>query len=161
LLERGLAHLRGRAYDLAIADCTAALEAVRDDAGARATAFLRRGAACAGAGDHERAVADYTESLRLAESSPAYFARGVAHLVRGELDRAVADLSAAIRLDANCAAAYRHRARIYFIRGEYDRAEADAQQALRLEPRSAHALESCWVRQEAVRGPNDRAPAGV
>ena len=58
------------------------------------------GAAYARKGDLERAVADYTEVIRLSPSfAPAYVNRGVCYTRGGKHDEAISDYTEAIRLD--------------------------------------------------------------
>jgi len=57
-------------------------------------------------GDHNRAVADYGEAIRIAPKyAIAYYNRGRAYRAKGDNDRAIADFEEAIRLDPTIAPA--------------------------------------------------------
>ena len=58
-------------------------------------------------GEHDKAIADYTEAIRLnPKYAEAYYNRGVAYEDKGEHDKAIADFTEAIRLDPKYAKAY-------------------------------------------------------
>ena len=58
-------------------------------------------------GDCEKAIADYTEAIRLdPKDAKAYYNRGVAYGEKGERDKAIADFTEAIRLNPKMAWAY-------------------------------------------------------
>ena len=70
-------------------------------------------------GDYDRAIADYTEVLRLQpKAATAYNNRGLAYYQKREYDRAVADYTEAIRIDAKFARAYFNRSLAYRRQGE-------------------------------------------
>src|SRR5207248_11488514 len=78
--------------------------AVADDA----EAAYRRGLAHAEKKEYDRAIAEFTEALRLdPKHAKAYFQRGLAHTDKGEYDEAVADTAEAIRIDPEDAHAVR------------------------------------------------------
>jgi tetratricopeptide (TPR) repeat protein len=55
-------------------------------------------------GDRDKAIADYTEAIRLApKCAEAYTNRGISYYEKGEQDKAIADYTEAIRLDPKCA----------------------------------------------------------
>jgi tetratricopeptide (TPR) repeat protein/protein involved in polysaccharide export with SLBB domain len=65
-----------------------------------AEAYYNRGIAYARKGEQDKAIADYTEAIRLNPSSPSdYEARAIAFIGRGEYERAVNDLQAVFRLN--------------------------------------------------------------
>jgi tetratricopeptide (TPR) repeat protein len=92
-------------------------------------------------GDHsdcDKAVADYTEAVRLnPKDTAAYCGRGVAYGKLGELDNAIADFSEAIGIDPKYAHAYCNRGIIYRKKGDYDKAIADYTGAIRLDSKDA------------------------
>ena len=50
--------------------------------------------------EYDKAIADYTEAIRLEPAQPAaYFNRGNARLEKKEYDKAIADYTEAIRLE--------------------------------------------------------------
>jgi len=65
-----------------------------------ARAFSNRGNAYLAAGDHDRAIGDYNDAIRLDRRlAAAYIGRGIAYQARKDYDRAIADYDEAIRLD--------------------------------------------------------------
>ncbi|MDR1252107.1 MAG: tetratricopeptide repeat protein [Treponema sp.] len=86
-------------------------------------------------GDYDRAIADYTQAIRLDPNfAEAYFNRGDAFDEKGDYDTAIADYTQAIRLDPNYTRAYYYRGISYDNKKDYDRAIADYTQAIRLDP---------------------------
>ena len=57
--------------------------------------------------DYDRAIADFTEAIRLDPKDDwAYYYRAQSWNAKGEYDKAIADLTEAIRLDPNDASVY-------------------------------------------------------
>jgi Flp pilus assembly protein TadD len=85
--------------------------------------------------DHDRAIADWSEAIRLSargslDRESAYNGRGFAFFEKGDSDRAIADLSEAIRLGGHNAY-FASRGDAYARKGDYDRAIADYDEAIR------------------------------
>jgi tetratricopeptide (TPR) repeat protein len=77
-------------------------------------------------GEYDKAVADFTEAIRLdAQFAEAYSNRGGAYVNTGEYGKAIADSSTAIRLDPTLAAAYSNRGLVYRLKGDQAKADAD------------------------------------
>src|SRR6476620_9951305 len=75
-----------------------------------ASAYMNRGNAYDEKGDHDRAIADYTEAIRFNHRFvEAYDNRGFTYYLKGNYDRAIADYDEAIRLKPNNVFAYRNR----------------------------------------------------
>ena len=107
--------------------------------------------------DFDRAVADYSEAIRLNPSfAQAYDGRGSAYRDKGDFDRAVADLNEAIRLNPSYARAYHDRGTAYYYKEDFNRAIADYSVAIRLEPNFAHAY---FSRASAYRRKGDSSRA--
>ena len=89
--------------------------------------------------DHDKAIADYSEAIRLAPKlTKAYFDRAYAYdNGKKDFDRAVADYDSVIRLDPNNAEAFAKRASSYSSKKQYDLAIADLNQAIRLAPKDS------------------------
>ena len=108
-----------------------------------ANVYLWRGSAYHDKADHDRAIADYSESIRLnQQNSVAYRMRGNSYNFRREYDRALTDLNEAIRLDPKNSGAYNHRGYAYHSKGEYNRAIAAYDEAIRIDPKYADAYRS-------------------
>ena len=101
--------------------------------------YCNRGIAYRHKGEYDKAIADYTEAIRLdPKYAKAYNNRGIAYRHKGEFDKAIADYTEAIRLDPKFAVAYCGRGIAYRRRPSYDKAIADYTEAIRL-TRSWHA----------------------
>jgi lipoprotein NlpI len=86
--------------DEAIAACTRVIQNRRTSRQSRATSYHNRGLAYAAKGDHDRAIADYSEAIRLVpKDADAHFDRGLAYLYGGNPAKALADALQASRLD--------------------------------------------------------------
>jgi len=102
--------------------------------------YLERGDAYACNGDHDLAIKDFTEVIRLAGAEPdsgvAYGNRGEIYLAKGDNQNAVKDLTEGIRRLANrpdrLYEAYRLRAIAHDKLGEKDAADKDRQEVERI-----------------------------
>jgi tetratricopeptide (TPR) repeat protein len=148
--NRGNAYRVKRNFDLAIADFDAAIRLgvpppsspaggqakgeagnVGASDGNGAYSYVNRGAAYAGKGDLDRAIADFDDAIRRdPKFAGAYFNRGSAYQVKGDLDRAIADFNEAIRLDPKLTAACYRRGKAYADQGDLDRGLADLKACL-------------------------------
>ena len=98
-------------------------------------AYCNRGLAYDRIGDYERAIADFSETIRLKpEFVEAYNYRGAAYIQKGDYDRAVADENQVIGLDPKHVTAHFNRGNAYRRKGDWDRALTDYKEALRLGP---------------------------
>jgi tetratricopeptide (TPR) repeat protein len=76
------------------------IQSDRETAADRATAYRLRGVAYRDKGHLDRAIADFSEAIRLNPLlASAYHDRGVAYRAKGDQRRAIADHADAIRLD--------------------------------------------------------------
>jgi tetratricopeptide (TPR) repeat protein len=99
-----------------------------------------RGSAYYGKGDVDRAIADYSETIRLdPKSALAYNDRGGAYFDKGALDRAIADFNEAIKLDPKDADAYIGGCLAYSVKGDYDHAIAVCGELIKLDGKNAFA----------------------
>jgi tetratricopeptide (TPR) repeat protein len=86
----------------AIAPCSRIIADQSASAQDRADAYLYRAGAELAQGDLDRAVADYSEAIRLSPTNlVAYASRAIAYARKGDRDRAVADFRSAQRIDAD------------------------------------------------------------
>jgi tetratricopeptide (TPR) repeat protein len=91
---------RTKNRDWGVVSCARVLQSSNETAKNRAVAYFNRAIACKADGDFDRAIADYTEAIRLdPKLAIAYYERGVAYHALGDFDRAIADYTEAIRLD--------------------------------------------------------------
>jgi tetratricopeptide (TPR) repeat protein len=152
-----------------------------------AKTYYDRGLAYANKGEYDRAIADFTEAIRLDPAlSAAYILRGralrasvsritsvgenfsfiittytggsITSAQQQAYDKAIADFTQAIRLDLNSSIAYRERGVLYDYKGDYDQAMADYNQAIRLNPNYALAYNNRGIAYKA-KGEYDRAIA--
>jgi lipoprotein NlpI len=136
--ERDWNDCKGSDPDRSIAACTRILQGGGETTRNRAIARYDRGLAYDRKGDHDRAIADFSEAIRLdPKYAEAYSERGFAYRMKGDLDRAVADYTEAIRLDPKDPIPHYNRGIAYRAKGDLDRAVADFNEAIRLEPKDA------------------------
>ena len=85
--------------------------------------------------DYDRAIADFTEVIRLLPTAfGAYYNRGLAYLRKNNFDNAIEDYNQAIRLNGNFSDAYNNRGVAYLSKYDYSRAISDFETALRINP---------------------------
>ena len=128
-----------RDHDLAIAGCTRVIEDARQKPKGRAAAYYNRGNAHSAKGDHEQAIADYDEAIKLdPKNASAYNNRGSARSDKGESEGALDDFNAAIKLNTRYASAYFNRGNIYAAQGD-ERALKDYDAAVKFNRRNVNA----------------------
>ena len=124
--------------DQVIESCTSIIRSGaldKSDSRTLETAYFRRANAWRAKGDHERAIGDYDEAIRLNPGNvSAHYNRGNAFLALGELDRAIESYDRAIELNPTVAQAFSNRASVWFRKGDYGRAAADYSAAIDLAP---------------------------
>src|SRR5262245_18018351 len=122
--------------DRGITGCSRALRTGRMDTRNRAIVSTNRGNHYSNKKDFDRAIADYSEAIRLVPSfANAYNDRGNAYNQRHEYDRAIADLDKAIRLNPKSAIFYLNRGISWAAKTDLDRALRDYDEAIRLNPK--------------------------
>ena len=95
----------------------------------------KEGVAADNAGDHDKALANLNEAIRLNPNNAiAFYDRGLTYSNKRDFDRAIADYDEAIRLNPTYVAAFNNRGLSYNYKGQYDRAIADYNEAIRLNP---------------------------
>lgn len=116
-----------------------------------AVAINRQGNSWFAIREFDKAIADYTEAIRLdPKYAVAYQNRGVVWSEKGEHDKAIADHTEAIRLDPNYAIAFNSRGVAWQRKGEYDKALDDHNRAIQLDPNDAVAFTDrgyTWARK--------------
>jgi tetratricopeptide (TPR) repeat protein len=133
-IRTGFSHAKRGELELA----ASAFSSVIGDDPNDARAFFYRGVVYAAMSKPDKAVADYTETIRLAPRlAIPYFFRGYVFERTGNSEKALADYDKAIDLDSDLAAAYVYRGRHLGRLRRYDEAIEDLNSALRLSPKSA------------------------
>jgi tetratricopeptide (TPR) repeat protein len=119
-----------------IAGCTQLIKKGGNRQISLAAAFNMRGQGYQASGDHDKALRDYTEAIRIQPGlAAAYNNRGWVRVDMHNYDEALLDLTTAIRLSPKYAHAYNNRGNAYRGRKEFDRAVADYNEAIRLDPK--------------------------
>lgn len=126
--------------DEAIAACTRAIASGREKGHALSVDYNNRGVEYLHKGDNDRAIADYSEAIRV---DPHYGQPhknlGEIYRSRSDFDHALPEFTEAIRIDPKDSEAYNFRSRAYIEKHDYDRAIADASEAIRIWPKYAGA----------------------
>lgn len=129
--QRGCEAMSKGDYELAIACFNAYIRDNPNDA----RAYHSRGAAYNAKKEHDKAIKDYSEAIRLDPKLAAAYltSRGATYLEKKEYDKAIEDFSDVIRLAPKSAGGYVNRARAYRYKKEYDKAIRDCSEAIRLD----------------------------
>jgi tetratricopeptide (TPR) repeat protein len=128
---RGVAYLSKKLPDLAILEFDEALKLNAEDA----SSFGNRARALRDIGQYDRAIADYSQLLRiLPRSHRALMERGLVRLRKNDLAEAMADLEAAIKISPTYVFAHVNRGVILAKQGKLDEAIAAYDETLRLDP---------------------------
>ena len=94
---------------------------------------IKKGLVFLKTGDHELAIASFTNAILLDPPNAEYHLhRAAAWEAMRDLDNALADYDAAVRLDQTNIATFRARGLLWHRRGEVERALADLDRAIRL-----------------------------
>jgi tetratricopeptide (TPR) repeat protein len=138
-----------RIADSAIAACDRLISSGKLKGAELAKAFDGRGRAWVHKGDHDLAIADYSEAIRHDPTySNAYNNRGVAWFKKGDNERAIADFDNALRLaqdETIRAQAYQNRGSAHHKKKDFDLAIQDFGQAISLNPKYAMAFNNRGV----------------
>src|SRR3974390_602589 len=106
-------------WDAQIVGCSNAIKAGKFTGTGLAAALPDRGKAYSAKQEYDRAIADYTEALRVDTNyAGAFSGRGTAFLLKGCLDRAIEDFNRAVRLDPKDAIAFNDRGGVYHTKGD-------------------------------------------
>jgi len=123
-----------------LAACTRAITSGQLSREALARTFYNRGIEWSDARDHDRAISDYSEAIRLnPQDASSFYNRGNSWRAKGDGDKAIADYTDAVRLNPRHASAYNNRGLAWADRREYDRAIADYTDSLRVDPQHSSA----------------------
>jgi tetratricopeptide (TPR) repeat protein len=103
-------------------------------------AYVGRGMSSDEKGDHDSAINDFNEAIRLdPKLSDAFQGRGTAWEQKGDYDKAISDYNEAIRLDPKSARSYCGLGNVSATQGEYDKAVTNLNRAIQLDPKFADA----------------------
>lgn len=123
----------------------------------QASSLHDRAAAFLGKGEYDKAVANYSEVLRMNPSDKvAYVNRGIAYDEQGKYDEAISDCTRALAIDPKLAEAYINRGVAYEKKDQLDLAISDFTGAIEINPKLAKAYMNRGVIYEK-KGQFDRA----
>lgn len=121
--------------------------------------YFKRGNDYRNKNDLEKAIADYTEAVKLdPQLAKAFLNRAVVHFHLKDYDAAIADSTQAIKINPQYAEAYHNRGTAYGSKGRYTEALADIDQAIKINSQMAEVHFSRGVINNAL-GNTDRAIA--
>lgn len=124
--------------DIQIAACTRNIQSGRFTGRNLAVAFANRGLAYKRKGQWDRAIADYSEAIRLkSDDAEVLNNRGNAYYHKGQLDRAIKDYDGALRLQPDLAEAFSNRGNVYRKKGQFDLAIKNYDKAIHFKPGNA------------------------
>jgi tetratricopeptide (TPR) repeat protein len=130
----------GTSNDAVIAACTAVLDAAKEPPDRLAIAVFSRGLAFNREGQHDKAYADFTASLRFnPKFAKVFVARGYDLVADGKYDAAIREFNQAIGFDPKLVEAYYGRGLAYGASEQVDRSIKDHQKATELNPKYAPA----------------------
>jgi tetratricopeptide (TPR) repeat protein len=126
----------------ALAACTRMIASNTLRGGDLAQAYLWRGITHSrNSGDWERAIADFSEAIRLgSRDAGAYAGRAGAYIRKGEIDRALPDLNQGLALDPKHPGVHNVFAYYHLKKGDHARGLAEVDEAIRLSPRYLYAF---------------------
>jgi tetratricopeptide (TPR) repeat protein len=145
------------ARDTRIHHCTRAIQSGGlSNPSALAFAFATRGLIFRLQGEQVKAIADYSEAIRLAPLYDYYWGRGVAYELKRDRDTAIADFNEALRLKPDYYDAHLSRGIAYYHKRDYAAAHRDYDRALKLSPEGYNLY---WMRGDAAHFKGDVAAA--
>jgi len=127
----------------AIAACTRAINSGSWRGHDLAILYFFRAAEYAEQHEIDRAIADYSESIKFDDNSEdAFYGRGQLYAAKGDFDQAIMDYNEAIKQNRENAYFYANRAAAYVGKGDFDHAIADYDQAIRFGANNANRYRS-------------------
>ena len=131
--------------DVAIKSCDAVIDETLKNL---ANGYYFRGMAKADKNDHDGAIGDYSQALKVDPQDPDYLnSRAAAYEAKNELDKALADYNQSLKVNPKSIYAYNNRGATYQRKGDYARAAADYGEVTKLQPNNIDAWSArCWVR---------------
>ncbi|MCH8237144.1 MAG: tetratricopeptide repeat protein [Proteobacteria bacterium] len=143
--------------DIRIVACTRNIKSGRFIGRNLAVAFSNRGLAYKMKGHGDKAIADFSEAIRLKPDFVfALNNRGNAYYDKGHFDRAIEDYDEAVRLKPDFAEAFSNRGNVYRKKGLIERAIEDYDKAIGLNPDDARVFAERGLAYEK-KGEGDQA----
>ena len=104
----------------------------------KAEEYSERGSKYFSEGNFDRAIADFTELIRLEPDNPfAYYRRGMSYTNKKEFDRAIMDFTKAMQIAPNkFGDFYFDRAGAYIFKGNNVMAISDLEIAVKIDPKN-------------------------
>ena len=116
-----------------LSSCSAVISSGQVRGKGLALALINRGVVYDHMGQHDRAIRDFDQAVKLApDLSLAFLNRGVAYLHKGAFDEAIRNFDEALKSERHFLAFF-NRGMAYFYKGQYERAIRDFYQALKEE----------------------------
>jgi tetratricopeptide (TPR) repeat protein len=116
--------------DAGIAICTREIRSGKYTGAHLARRYYNRGVSYSAKDDNDRAIADYSEAIRLDPTLyPLRINRGLIYFDNNDYGRAITDFSEAIRLNPKQALGFFNRGYVYAVQGNTDRAMPDLSEA--------------------------------
>lgn len=104
-----LIECRSGTPDNRVAACTALIQAGQDTGETLSVIYYNRGGAYSIKGDHDRAILDFNEAIRLdSHNAAAYLGRGVAFYDKRDFDRSIQDIREHLALYPNGASSFQY-----------------------------------------------------
>jgi lipoprotein NlpI len=136
--------------DIKIDACSRAITSGQYSGRDLARLYFTRGVAYRIKGQHDRAIQDFDQTIRLnPQNVQTFIDRGISYEAKGQHDRAIQDFDQAIRLNPQNAWTFIDRGISYEAKGQHDRAIQDFDQATRLDPQNALAFKNRGLAKKA------------
>lgn len=166
LEDRASAYLQIKQNELALKDATRAIGLVKNPSvhifpprsnGLLSLIYNTRAGAHRSLGHDQRAVADYTQAIKLYPKHQSYYDRGLAFMSLRSYSKAVSDFSKAISMDSTDASLYYYRGVAHYLLGNFRSAIADCSAAIKLNGQDddvyccrANVYQDCHKQAEAL-----------
>lgn len=127
--------------DISIAACTRVIASGKSKGSDLANTFNLRGLRYSSKLEHDKAIADFNEALRLEPRNDiTFYNRGMSYGDKQDYDRAIADFNESIRLVPKNSSVFLGRASVYAAKNDHDRAIVDFNESIRIDGKNALAF---------------------
>ena len=142
-----------------IAGCTALIDGGAVAAGNIPVVYNNRGIAYRAKGDLDRAIADYSEAIRLdPDYDTAFFNRGRAYYLKRDYDRAIADYGESLRINPPAPGRPMSTAVVDLPQRDPARADSDYSEAVKIDPSYAYAFNMRGMAYRMIGDPAGPSP---